>query len=794
MNQMTMAKFGVGARALRLEDKKFITGRGQYTDDVHKEGALTAFFVRAPIAAGTFTINDVEAAKSAPGVVAVYTAADIADLKPLPCRATFPQVDGSSTWVPARPALASGRVRHIGEPVAMIVAESAGAAADAAELVEIDFDGEAAVTGTAEALEPGAPLVWPEHGSNLAFLYSQGNKDDTEAAFKNAVKTVRLELNNNRVVANYMETRACLAEYADGRYHFTAGTQGGHGMIDVLAEILGCAEADIHVITPDVGGGFGTKIFVYNEYPLVMKAAKDLGRPVKWTCGRTEAYQSDSQGRDNVTTLEAGLDDNGKIIALRVELKAAMGGYLAQFGPFIPFGGATMSTGLYDIPAMYAEVKGVYTNTLPTDAYRGAGRPEAAYAIERLIDEIAVVTGIDRLELRRRNFITPEQMPYTTPGGHTYDTGEFDGHLTRALEVIEWDGFEARAAESKAKGLFRGIGLGTYIEICAFPGSEKAEVVLEKNGGLTILIGTQSNGQGHATAYAQMVAEKLGVDIETVGMIQGDTDIVKTGGGTGGSRSIPLGLPSVGAASDALAEKLKKLASDHLEASAGDLELEGGAVRVVGTDRSVSFAELAEKSPGLSGEAEVDHPLATFPNGTHACEVEIDPATGKIAIQRYVVVDDFGMTVNPMLLEGQVHGGIVQGIGQALLEHTVYDEDGQLLSASLLDYAVPRADDVPFFHFETRNVPSKHNPLGIKGAGEAGTIGSAPAIMKRDLQRPAPQCRRLAHRHAGNAEPRVAARQRRPQGGRMRVTAPLRRPQRAAARFGQGTPLARARY
>lgn len=729
MNQMTMAKFGVGARALRLEDKKFITGHGEYTDDVHKEGALTAYFVRSPIAAGTFRINDTTAAKTAPGVVAVYTAADITDLKPLPCRATFPQVDGTPTWVPERPALAESRVHHIGEPVAMIIAESAEAAADAAELVEVDFDAEDAVTGTAEALEPGATLVWPEHGSNLAFLYAHGNKDATEAAFAKAARTVKLILNNNRVVANYMETRACVAEFKDGRYHFTAGTQGGHGMIDVLAEVLGCAEADVHVITPDVGGGFGTKIFVYNEYPLVMKAAKDLGRPVKWTCGRTEAYQSDSQGRDNVTTLEAALDDNGKFLALRVDLKAAMGGYLAQFGPYIPYGGAMMSTGLYDIPNLYAEVKGVYTNTLPTDAYRGAGRPEAAYAIERLMDEAAIATGIDRLELRRRNFIKPEQFPYTTAGGHTYDTGEFDGHLTRALEVADWDGFEARAAESKAKGLYRGIGLATYIEICAFPGSEKAEVVLEKNGGLTILIGTQSNGQGHATAYAQMVADKLGVDIETVNMIQGDTDIVKTGGGTGGSRSIPLGLPSVGEASDHLAEKLKKLAADELEASAGDLELEGGAVRVVGTDRSVSFAELAEKSPGLSGEAEVDHPKATFPNGTHVCELEVDPGTGRVAILNYVVVDDFGMTVNPMLLEGQVHGGIVQGIGQALLERTVYDDDGQLLSASLLDYAVPRADDMPSFHFETRNVPSKNNPLGIKGAGEAGTIGSSPAVM-----------------------------------------------------------------
>jgi len=632
--------------------------------------------------------------------------------------------------VPARHALAPERVLHVGDPGAMNGAESAEAANDAAELIDIDWNAEAAVTDTAEALEPGAPLVWPEHGSNLAFHYAHGNQEATDAAFAKAHATAKLDIVNNRVVANYMETRTCIAEFKDGRYKFTAGTQGGHGMMDVLTQILGIEARDLQVVTPDVGGGFGTKIFVYNEYPMVLKAAKDLDRPVKWVCGRTEAFQSDSQGRDNVTTVEVAMDENGKFQAMRVEIKAAMGGYLAQFGPYIPYGGATMSTGLYDIPVFYAAVKGIYTNTLPTDAYRGAGRPEAAYAIERLVDEAARQTGIDRIELRRRNFIRPEQFPYTTPGGHTYDNGEFDGHLTRALEVIDWDGFAAREAESKAKGLYRGIGLATYIEICAFPGSERAEVILEQDGGLTLLIGTQSNGQGHATAYAQMIAEKLDVDIESVKMIQGDTDIVKTGGGTGGSRSVPLGLPSVGVASDELGEKLKKLASDQLEASAGDLEFDGGTVRVVGTDRAVTFAELAAKAPeALSGAGEVAHDKATFPNGTHICELEVDPATGRVAICRYVVVDDFGVTVNPMLLEGQVHGGIVQGIGQALLERTVYDEEGQLLSASLLDYALPRADDMPSFHFETRNVPSIHNPLGIKGAGEAGTIGSSPAVM-----------------------------------------------------------------
>ncbi|WMS41144.1 xanthine dehydrogenase family protein molybdopterin-binding subunit [Acuticoccus sp. MNP-M23] len=729
MNDMTMAKFGVGARALRVEDKKFITGHGKYSDDFQPEGCLVAVFLRSPIAAGTFTINDTAAAKGAPGVHAVFTHDDLADLKPLPCRAALEQADGSATNVPPRPALANGRVHHVGVPVAMVVAETVEQANDAAELIEVDWDSEPAVAGTAEALEDGAPLVWPDHGSNLAFLYAQGNKDATEEAFAKAAKTAKVELINNRVVANYMETRTCLAEYENGRYRLTAGTQGGHGMIDVLAEILQEKEENIHVVTPDVGGGFGTKIFVYNEYPMVMKAAKDLGRPVKWVCGRSESFMCDSQGRDNVTVAEVAMDDNGKFTALRVDLKANMGGYLAQFGPFIPWVGTTMAPGVYAIPVMYVAIKGVFTNTVPVDAYRGAGRPEAAYTIERLVDEAARVTGIDRLELRRRNFITQEQMPFLTAADRTYDTGDFNGHMTRALEVAEYDTFRTRDEESAASGKFRGIGVATYIEACAFPGSEKAEVILKDDGKFQLLIGTQSNGQGHATAYAQVIAEKLGVDISEVDMIQGDTDIVKTGGGTGGSRSIPLGMPSVAAATDELSQKMKDLASDHLEAAAADLEFDAGSIRVVGTDKAVSFSELAAKAPGTSGSGDVSHAEPTFPNGTHIAEVEIDPATGITEVLRYTIVDDFGVTVNPNLLAGQVHGGVVQGIGQALLENTVYDEDGQLITASLLDYCVARADDVPSLYFETRNIPSKHNAMGIKGAGEAGSIGSCPAIM-----------------------------------------------------------------
>ncbi|ORE92869.1 aldehyde oxidase [Stappia sp. 22II-S9-Z10] len=729
MNDMTMAKFGMGASAQRVEDQALITGHGQYTADVTPEGTLYAVIVRAPIAAGTFTITDVTAAEAAPGVVKVLTYADIGNwTAPLPCRANYPEEDGTPLKVYPRYPLAKDSVRHLGDPVAMVIADNLTLASDAAELVEIEWNATDSVTDAAEALKDGAPLVWPEHGSNRAFKYGVGNKDATEAAFAKAATVAKVELRNNRLVTNFMETRGALGEYKDGRYTLTAGTQGGHGMRGVLAEILKEDEKNIRVVTPDVGGGFGTKIFVYPEYPAVMAAAKLLGRPVKWISTRQEAFQSDSQGRDNVTVAEMAMDEAGKFLALRVDLKANMGGYLAQFGPHIPFVGSSMAPGVYDIPVMYVGIHGVYTNTVPVDAYRGAGRPEAAYTVERLVDECARVTGKTREEMRRLNFIKPEQMPYKTAAGRTYDTGEFDGHMTRAMEVAGWDTFESRKAESAARGAVRGIGMATYIEACAFPGAERAEIELSPDGKLTLMIGTQTNGQGHATAYSQIIAEKLGLEPGDITVIQGDTDRVKTGGGTGGSRSIPLGVPSVNVASEAMAKKLKELASDKLEAGADDLEFDGGVVRIAGTDRSVTFAELADGA-SFSTEGRVQQDEPTFPNGTHICELEIDQATGKVFILSYVIVDDFGATVNPVLLQGQVHGGVVQGIGQALHERTVYDDEGQLISASLLDYCVPRADDVPFFHFETRNVPSTHNAMGIKGAGEAGTIGAAPAVM-----------------------------------------------------------------
>jgi carbon-monoxide dehydrogenase large subunit len=511
------------------------------------------------------------------------------------------------------------------------------------------------------------------------------------------------------------------------------GTQGGHGMRDTIAkDMLKIDPMKIRVITPDVGGGFGTKSFPHAEYPLAAIAAKKLGRPVKWIGERMEHFLIDAHGRDNITVAEMAMDKDGRFLAMRIDMLANIGAYLSHYSPYIPLGGLTMSTGVYDIPVLYAVAHGIYTNTVPVDAYRGAGRPEAAYLIERLVEVCARDMGMSSVEIRKRNFIRPEQMPYRTQGGRLYDSGEFAGHLDRALAFSDWSGFPARAEAAKKNGKIRGIGLATYVEACAFPGSEPATVTVNPDGTVTLLIGTQTNGQGHATAYSQFIGAHLGVDYDKITVIQGDTDLVKQGEGTGGSRSIPIGAVSVDRASTKLAEQIKELAAEKLEAAAADLELADGFVKVAGTDRSVSLAELAKTAGDkskLTAIGDFHQPEPTYPNGTHIAEVEIDPDTGVIDIPGYWVVDDFGVTVNPILLVGQVHGGIIQGLGQALCERTVYSEDGQLLTASFLDYCMPRADAMPSIKFETRNVPAKSNALGIKGAGEAGSIGSSPAVI-----------------------------------------------------------------
>ncbi len=667
------------------------------------------------------------------GVLLVLSVSDLDDYGGLPTRALLKQPDGSKIDPPPHPLLAKEIVRHVGEPIVFIVAETRDAAKAASEAIEIEYDPLPAVADTAAALDPDAPLVWPETGSNVAFTRTLGDADKTSKAFAEAARVVSIDIVNNRLVANYMEPRGCIGAFdpGTGRYTLTAGTQGGHGMRDVIAgAVLKIDPADLRVVTPDVGGGFGTKTFVYSEYPLCLIAARRLGRPVKWICERTEHFVADTHGRDNLTRAELALGKDGRFLGLKVDIAAAMGAYLHQFGPFIPWVGATMSTGVYDIPALEVRIRGVYAHTTPTDAYRGAGRPEAAYVLERLVDTAASQVGLTPVEIRRRNFIKPEAMPYKTPTGRLYDTGDFNAHMTRALEIADWDGFQARRADSVRRGNFRGIGFATYIEACAFPGSEEATVELHNDGRVSLLIGTQSNGQGHATAYAQVIAEHLGLDFDAIDVIQGDTDRVRSGGGTGGSRSIPLGVTSVSSASQILARKIKEIAAQDLEVGIDDLELAGGAARIIGTDRAMSFAAVTARArEPLQGVDAVRQTEATYPNGTHVCEVEVAPETGDVKILAYTIVDDFGVTVNPLLLAGQVHGGVAQAIGQALLERTVYDEDGQLLTASFLDYAMPRADRIPSFRFETRNIPSTTNALGIKGAGEAGTIGGCPAVM-----------------------------------------------------------------
>ncbi|WP_309084080.1 xanthine dehydrogenase family protein molybdopterin-binding subunit [Chelativorans sp.] len=727
-------KFGMGASVLRKEDESLITGKGRYTDDITPPGTLHGFVLRSPVAKARFSVGSLEAARAAPGVHLILTAADTAHLADLKTEASPKQPDGTTPPTRDIPILCRDEVRYVGDAVAFIVAETRTAAQDAAELIEVEYESEEPAVATATALDEGVPLVWPELGTNQAFLYHLGDKARTDAAFAEADRVVKISFVNNRLVANYMETRSAIAEWRpdEDRFVLTTGTQGVHSMQRILAGVFGMPPSKLRVLTYDVGGGFGTKAFVYREYALVMEASKRLGRPVKWTSDRNEHFLTDSQGRDNYVTAEMALDGSGKFLGLRIELLANMGAYLHQFGPYIPIGGASMATGVYDIQALDMTVKGVYTNTCPVDAYRGAGRPEAAFLIEKLVDACARELGLPYEEMRRRNFIKPEQFPYKTPGGRVYDICELDGHMTLAMERAGWASFEARLEEAKSRGRIRGIGMATYVEACAFPGSEPAYLTLNGDGTVTLAIGTQSNGQGHATAYAQFVAEKLNLDVAKIHVHQGDTDVLASGGGTGGSRSIPIGAVSAARAGEDLAEKIKKIAADEMEASPADIELAEGVARIVGTDRAMDFATIAKAAQNpadLKGFGDFEQPEPTFPNGTHICEVEIDPATGKTDIVAYTVVDDFGATANPILLEGQVHGGIAQGAGQALTEDTIYSEDGQLVTATFMDYSMPRADILPLIQFETRNVPSSTNAFGMKGAGEAGTVGSTPAVL-----------------------------------------------------------------
>ncbi|HEX3710996.1 MAG TPA: xanthine dehydrogenase family protein molybdopterin-binding subunit [Pseudolabrys sp.] len=729
-------KFGIGQALTRKEDDALLRGQGRYVADVAPEATLHAVMLRSPHAHARFEIGDLARMRAMPGVRLVLTAADIAELGPLPTPGVIPDVD---IKIPAYPILAKSVVRHVGDAIVFVVADTLEGARDAAEAIAVDWQPLPHVIGAIAALKSGAPQVWSDRPGNLAFDMQTGDAQATNEILAKAAHTVELTIVNQRLVTNYIDTRGVIAEYDGDRITLTLGSQGSHIIRDIIGgDVLKLAPGKMRVITPDVGGGFGTKLFPYREYALAAVAAQRLRRPVKWICDRTEHFLGDSHGRDNISSARLALDDKGKFLALSLDIVADMGAYLSCYAPYIPWLGVGMATGAYDIPVAHVRLRAAYTNTVPVDAYRGAGRPEASYLIERVVDTAARDLDIAPDALRRKNLIKAKALPYTTPTGKIYDSGDFAGHLARAQEVADWDGFNKRAAQSKRAGRLRGIGLATYIEACGGNGPETANVRLDRDGGVTVLIGTQSTGQGHATSYAQIVAERLDIAPEMVRMVQGDTDAIATGAGTGGSSSIPVGGVSVDRASKTLSDQLKELAADALEASAGDMEISGGAVRVAGTDRSITFTDLAARADAtpekLRAASDFGPEQPTYPNGTHIAEVEIDPDTGTTTIMQYVVVDDFGVALNPLLLAAQVHGGAVQGIGQALMEDTVYEpSSGQLLSASLMDYALPRATDAPSFVFETRNVPCKNNPLGFKGAGEAGAIGSCPAVMNAIL-------------------------------------------------------------
>lgn len=726
-------KFGAGQPVRRTEDEAFLRGAGRYVADLMPEGALAAFVVRSPHAHARFQIINTNETRARPGVRLVLTAAETSGLGPLPCAVSLP---GAEIAKPPYPILASGIARHVGDAIAFIVADNLNVAKDAAEALIINWEALPAVIGGGAALAAGGAQVWPEIPGNVAFEAHVGDRAKTAAAFAEAAHRISLTLINQRIVSNYLDTRGVVAEYdaAADRITLTLSSQGSHAVRDVLCKcVLKIPGEKMRVITPDVGGGFGVKLFTYREYALAAVAAKELRRPVKWIADRTEHFLGDAQGRDNITTATLAVDAGHRILALEVDTIADMGAYLSAYAPYIPFVGAGMLPGAYDIPTCHIRIRGVFTNTVPVDAYRGAGRPEAAYVIERLMDTAARDLGIAPDALRRKNFIKPKAMPYRTATGKVYDSGDFAGHMARAQEIADWKGFGRRLAQSKRAGKLRGIGFATYIEACGGNGPETADLKVEADGGITLLIGSQSTGQGHHTAYAQLVSQHLALAPERVRVVQGDTDLIRTGAGTGGSSSIPCGGVAVERASRLLAEQLKTLAADELEAGAGDLEISDGEIRITGTDRAVSFADLAREASNaelLTAKNKFTPAAATYPNGTHLVEVEIDPDTGEVDILNYVVVDDFGVTLNPLMLAGQIHGGAVQGLGQALSEQTVYDPDsGQLVTATLMDYAVPHASDTPIFTFETRNMPCKTNPLGVKGAGEAGAIGSCPAIM-----------------------------------------------------------------
>ncbi len=753
-----MSNSPIGKPILRREDVRFLTGAGQYTDDVVLPGQTYGFFLRSPFAHARIKSIDTSKAAQANGVVAIFTGADLAEAKVggLPCGWLIHSKDGSPMKEPPHPVLAQGKVRHVGDQVALVVAETLLQAKDAAELIEVDYEELAPVIDITRAETCGS-AVHDDVPNNVCYDWGHGSKDAVDAAFKQAAKVSTLEFANNRLIPNAMEPRAANAQYTkhDDSYTLYVANQNPHvERLLMSAFVLGLPESKVRVIAPDVGGGFGSKIFLYAEETALVWASKRVGRPIKWTADRSEAFLTDAHGRDHHTKVELAMDARGNFLAMRVDTIANLGAYLSTFASSVPtILYATLLAGQYKTPAIYCNVKAVFTTTAPVDAYRGAGRPEATYVVERIVEQAARDLGRDPADLRRQNFIT--EFPYATPVGLTYDTGNYAAHLDKAMKIADVAGFAARKAASAAKGLKRGLGYSCYIEACGLAPSniagalgaraglfEAGEVRVHPTGTVTVFTGSHSHGQGHETTFAQVVAGRLGIPVENVEIVHGDTGRIPFGMGTYGSRSLSVGGTAIIKAVDKVIAKGKKIAAHLLEASDTDIEFEGGEFKVKGTDKKVPFGQIAltayvphnypldKLEPGLNENAFYDPTNFTYPSGTYVCEVEVDPETGKTRVDRFTAVDDFGNIVNPMIVEGQVHGGLAQGLGQAMLEGCVYDPDsGQLLTGSYQDYAMPRADDLPSFTVDHTITPCTHNPLGVKGCGEAGAIGSPPAFI-----------------------------------------------------------------
>ncbi|MGC1667341.1 MAG: xanthine dehydrogenase family protein molybdopterin-binding subunit [Pseudolabrys sp.] len=740
---LSLTKFGVGQPVPRSEDPKLVRGEGCYTDDLSRAGQAYAVMVRGRDAHGTIRSIDTAAAKAMPGVLAVCTAADLSAYGPLKCNLPLKNRDGSPMRYTPRPALAGDKVRFVGDPVACVIAETVAQAKDAAEAVTVDVEPLPVVLKPADAVKPGASLVFDAVPNNIALDFHYGDAAKVAEAFARAKHVTRLETSNQRLVVNAMEPRSAIGEYdnADSKWTLYSSSQGVHGMKTSLMDILSAPADKVRVVTGQVGGSFGMKASVYPEYVCILHAARLLGRPVKWTDERSGSFVSDHHGRAQDMVMEIAFDETAHILAIRLTGYGDMGGYLAAFGPLLPTGNQVKNiTSVYRTPLIEVATKCVFTNTNFVSAYRGAGRPEGNYYVERALDLAASELGIDRVELRKRNMIRKSDLPFKAASEMTYDCGDFLGVLKKALEAADYAGFNKRKRESKKNGLLRGLGIGCYLEVTAAPGKELGAIHFEADGTVTIITGTLDFGMGHATTYAQILSDLLGVPFDRIRTVEGDSDRMAFGGGSGGSRSVMFVSTALSESATIVIDRGKQVASHVLEASVRDIEFKAGRFTIAGTDRSIGLLDVAARlraglklPDGVPSSLDVDHVVkdpvpSAFPNGCHIAEVEVDPETGAANVVRYTAVNDLGTIVNPLLVEGQIQGGVVQGLGQVLLEQAVYDSDGQLVTGSFMDYAMPRAHDAPMINIVSHPVPTKSNPLGAKGCGEAGTSGGLPSV------------------------------------------------------------------